>query len=174
MKKIAINIFLIGLAFTWTACQEFDEPGGTATQDVAGEWWVKYYIDDGSGNLINIFGDYTKASTFNTAANTDQQLWISDLGNFWDFQVKAAYDPTAKTFSVAEGENVSYDSQVTLEDGKILLGEGLSSSGVKTDSIYFVVSFSDETDVNDDPTPYATKIIVAGHRRTGFLEDEHE
>lgn len=173
MKKLTIYTLLISVSLFWVGCQDDPEPGGTATQDVAGEWWVTYYLDDGSGNLIDISGGYLKAMTFNTAANTANSLWVSDLGNFWDFQVKVDYDASAKSFAVSEGQNVSYDSEVTIEDGHVLLGQGLSTSGVKTDSIYFVASFSDETTAGN-PTPYATKIIVAGHRRTGFLEDEHE
>ncbi len=173
MKKLTIYTLLISVSLFWAACQEDPEPGGTATQDVAGEWWVTYYIDDGAGNLVDISGGYLKAMTFNTADNTADKLWVSDLGNFWDFQVKVDYDASGKTFAISEGENVSYESEVTIEDGRMLLGQGESTSGVKTDSIYFVASFSDET-TSGNPTPYATKIIVAGHRRTGFLEDEHE
>ncbi len=173
MKKLTIHTLLICAALIWAGCQEDPEPGGTATQDVAGEWWVTYYVDDGSGNLIDISGGYTKAMTFNTAANVADEIWVSDVGNFWDYQVKVEYNPNGKTFSASEAQNVSYDSKVTIEDGKFLLGEGMSTSGVKTDSIYFAASFSDET-TEGVPTPYATKIIVAGHRRTGFLEDEHE
>jgi hypothetical protein len=106
--------------------------------------------------------------TFNTAGNTADSLWVSDLGNFWDFQVKAAFDPSSKSFSVSQGENTSYESEVTISEGAVLLGEGRSTSGVKTDSIYFAASFS------DDSPAFGTEYIMAGHRRTGFLEDEHE
>lgn len=174
MKKLTLYTLLLCVALVWTGCQEDPEPGGTATQDVAGEWWVNYYVDGGSGNLTNVGGGYSKVMTFNTAANTASNIWVSDVGNFWDFQVKVDYNANSKTFSASEAQNVSYDSKVTVEEGKFLLGKGTSTSGVKTDSIYFVVSFSDETDAADAPTPYATKVIVAGHRRTGFLEDEHE
>jgi hypothetical protein len=168
MKKIIIYTLVIFTSLSWISCQEDPEPGGTATQDVAGEWWVRGYIDDGAGNLTLIV-DYVKLSTFNTSSNTTDSLWVWDNGNFWDFQVKAAYDPATKTFSVTEGTNVSYpDSEVTIIDGKILLGQGLSSSGVKTDSIYLSSSY------NDDTPAYGTQYVLAGHRRTGFLEDEHE
>jgi hypothetical protein len=172
MKKITLYLLVV-CTLLFVSCQEDPEPGGTATEDVAGEWWVGYYIDDGSGNLIDIGGGYYKAMTFNTASNKADSLWVTDLAHLWDFQVKVGYNASDKTFSISEGQNVSYDSKVTIEDGQFLLGQGKSTSGVKTDSIYFVASFDDETTAGS-PTPYATKFIVAGHRRTGFLEDEHE
>jgi hypothetical protein len=156
MKKITIYTVIVCISLLWIGCQDDPEPGGT------------YYVDDGSGNLVDILGGYYKAMTFNTASNTTDSIWVSDLGHFWTFQVKVAYDKESKTFSATEGQNVSYDSKVTITDGKVLIGEGTSTSGVQTDSIYFVASF------DDDVTPYANNFIVAGHRRTGFLEDEHE
>lgn len=38
MKKIIGYIFLVSVAFFTIGCQEDPEPGGTATQEVAGEW----------------------------------------------------------------------------------------------------------------------------------------
>lgn len=170
MKKIIIFTFLVSASLFWSGCQEDPEPGGTATQDVAGEWWVRVYIDDGVGALDenDMVLDYVKLMTFNTASNSPDSLWIYDVDHIWEFQVKAGFDKTSKTFSVSQGQNVSYDSQVTIADGQVFLGQGRSSSGVQTDSIYFVATFS------DDAPAYGTEFIVAGHRRTGFLEDEHE
>lgn len=166
MKKIAIYTLLVCISLLWIGCQEDPEPGGTATQDVAGEWWVRIYI--GGTDEGDIVVDYVKMMTFNTSSNSPDSLWIYDVDNFWEFQVKAGYDKANKTFSVSQGANATYDSEVTITDGKVLLGQGKSSSGVKTDSIHFVASFS------DDATAYGTEYIIAGHRRTGLLEDEHE
>lgn len=170
MKKLIGYIFLISVAALAFSCQEDPEPGGTATQDVAGEWWVQVYIDDGVGGLDenDVVVPYVKIMTFNTASNAADSIWVYDVANFWDFQVKVAYDRTNKTFSVSEGQNVSYPSKVTITDGKVLLTQGRSTSGVKTDSIYFSSSYDDDTPA------HGTQWIIAGHRRTGFLEDEHE
>jgi hypothetical protein len=166
MKRYIGYMLLSCLALVQIACQEDPAPGGTVAEKAAGEWWVKFYMDDGTGNLELLDAGYYKAMTFNTAANNDS-IWVTDMGNFWDFQVKARFNKSNNTFEVSEGTNVSYESEVTITDGKVLLGQGRSSSGVKTDSIYFVTSFSD-----DDPA-YGAEYIIAGHRRTGFLEDEH-
>lgn len=170
MKKIFKYIFVVVSTVLFaSACQEEPEPGGTATQDAAGEWYVHFAVETSPGVYEDIFGlGYVKILTTNTASNTPDSIWVTDLGNTWDFQVKAAYDKANKTFSATEANNISYDdSQVTIENGQILLGQGTSTSGVKTDSIYFVASF------NDDSEPFGTKYVISGHRRTGFLEDEH-
>jgi hypothetical protein len=173
MKKITIYTLLVCISLLWIGCQEDPEPGGTAIQDVAGEWWVRIYIGGTTENDIVV--DYVKVTTFNTASNSSDSLWIYDNLNIWEFQVKAGYDKANKSFSASQARNISYpDSEVTITDGKVLLGQGRSSSGVQTDSIHFVVSFNDDTDANGDPDPYGTQYIIAGHRRTGFLEDEHE
>jgi hypothetical protein len=172
MKNITIYTFLVCISLLFIGCQEDPEPGGTATQDVAGEWWVRVYV--GGTDESNIALDYVKVMTFNTASNRSDSLWIYDVDNIWEFQVKVGYDKATKTFAVSQAPNVTYESQVTVTDGKVLLGQGRSTSGVQTDSIYFVASFSDDSDINGDPDPYGTEYIIAGHRRTGFLEDEHE
>jgi hypothetical protein len=166
MRKYITYILLSGLALIQVACQEDPAPGGTNTEKAAGEWWVQVYADDGSGNLEFVQEGYFKALTFNTAANNDS-IWVTDDGGFWDFQVKAHFSKSDNTFEVAEGTNISYESEVTITDGKVLIGKGHSTSGVKTDSIYFVSSYS------DDSPAYGAEYIIAGHRRTGFLEDEH-
>ena len=49
-------------------------------------------------------------------------------------------------------------------EGKVINDAGRSKSGVVTDSIYIKAVFS------DDP---GTEYEMAGHRRTGFLEDDY-
>lgn len=169
MKKFSAYILVISGLLLAVSCQESPDPGGTATQAVAGEWWVKYYVSDGAGGLIELDPGYYKAMTYNTAANTPDSIWVTDLAHFWDFAVKVGFDKSTNTFSASEVTNISYDdSEVTITNGQVLLGQGKSTSGVTTDSIYFVASF------NDDSPAYGNEYIIAGHRRTGFLEDEHE
>jgi hypothetical protein len=49
-------------------------------------------------------------------------------------------------------------------EGKIIADAGHSKTGVVTDSIYIKAVFS------DDP---GTEYEMAGHRRTGFVEDDY-
>ncbi|UVQ60013.1 hypothetical protein NXY18_00635 [Bacteroides faecis] len=39
MKKYMI-LLLVSLAFTFVACDNDTEPGGTAIEKMAGDWWV--------------------------------------------------------------------------------------------------------------------------------------
>ena len=55
-----------------SACKKDEPVGGTAVQDLSGEWWVQI---DGEG-------DYYGISTYNTADNSSTQMWLN-LTNFW-------------------------------------------------------------------------------------------
>jgi hypothetical protein len=163
-SKLVLLLAIIGLA----ACEKEDpEIKNTATYPVSGEWWVTYQVRNTEGQLEDVGGGYYPLLTFNTASNTADSIWVSDAGSFWDYQVKADLDLPNMAFSVNEGQNISYESKVRLANGKVLMGQGRSTSGVVTDSLYLEVAFDDDTE------PFSTTYIVSGHRRTGFLEDEH-
>lgn len=97
MKKIIYSLIAV-LAFAFASCEK-EEPGGTATQDVAGEWYVT--IVAVSNNSDTLTGDdllYIGAQmgyelwnegvekgiirTFNTAANVPDKMFISDMSTF--------------------------------------------------------------------------------------------
>ena len=72
------------LCMTFASCEK-DEVGGTATQALAGEWYVTVDAVDANNNVTavdpNGMGKFL-VNTFNTAANVSDQMWISDNGNF--------------------------------------------------------------------------------------------
>jgi hypothetical protein len=172
IKILSIVALLFSASF-FTACEKDDpEIEYTATKEMNGEWYVTYKRQNASGQWVNNpYGvGYTRLSTYNTAANTPDQLWVSDAGNFWNYQVKTTSDLGAKSFSANDVTSVAldskgkpYDIKVTITDGKIIEKGGRSKTGVEVDSIAFTVQFEDEA------FPY----LVTGHRRTGFLEDEY-
>lgn len=41
MKKFII-LSIIAATFTFVACEDEFEPGGTSMQEMAGDWWVTY------------------------------------------------------------------------------------------------------------------------------------
>jgi hypothetical protein len=189
-KLFAIVLFSIPLV----SCEMLDglddqkdpEIDKTATYPMNGEWWVTYRLDDGSGNLVDagiVWGigelGHFKALTYNTVENVSNKLWITDVdglsydasGNFWSYRVVTDLNLSSKSFDVDTATNAAYDShgdpydiQVTVKNGKVILGGGLSRTGVVTDSIYYELEFS------DDP---GNIYYVGGHRRTGFYEDEY-
>jgi len=176
----------MGFFVSFQSCEKKYEPGGTAIQDMAGDWWVTnqqsvdeyYYIFKGQGqmpdeaNIENWEWDYvyddshTNIFTYNTAANLPTEMFVEDGGSFWDYKVKVKVDYNAKTFEAPTTANLAYDGcDVTIIKGKVLKGAATSPSGTPVDSIVFYVKFSDDN--------YGfTYTKVSGFRRTGFPEDD--
>lgn len=158
MKKIIYT--LIAIAFVFSACRKDKiDAGGTAVQNVAGEFWTQ--VDNGSG-----YGNsYFKLSTYNTAANSPTEMWIDDNGEYYEFKGKINVDANAGTFSGTNVVNEYYDMTFNITNGKITKDAVKApGSGVTTDEITFDATFSD-----DPGTVYHFK----GYRRTKFLSDDH-
>lgn len=173
MKK-TIYLMMMCVAALLTSCDK-DDVGGTATEAMAGEWYVTVTCVDESGATVyeddEFFGlGKFLVLTYNTADNSADKMWVDDQGNFWEFQVKVDIDQENLTFtSNGEVANNYYECNVDISDGKILYGAATTPSGVAADSIVFYVTF------DDDPYPayYGfAKYKVAGHRYTGFDADD--
>jgi hypothetical protein len=161
LKFISI-LFLSVSAFISGCRKEKDtDAGGTATQAMAGEFWVQISVEDEL--LLN---DYFKVITYNTADNVDNKMWIDDQEHIWPFKFKMDVNPSAQTFTANAVESQYTPITVTLTNGKILsnVTKGPASQ-VPTDSIYFEAEFS------DDP---GTVYQFSGYRRTKWPEDDHE
>jgi hypothetical protein len=163
MKKIRSIIYALLtllVVVSLASCQKDVNAGGTQVQSLAGEWWVKF--DGGS--------HYYLVSTYNTAANLPTEMWIDDGNNaysFWDIKGKVSVNAVNKTFSGTNIVNQYYDSQFTITNGKVLTNAATSpGTKTKTDSIYFEITFSDDT-----PTP--VKHIISGYARTRWDADDH-
>ena len=145
MKKIIYSLFAV-LAFAFTSCEK-EEPGGTATQEVAGEWYVTFDMID-SGGDTNSAADMVGAGwydaekviirTFNTAANVPNKMYISDMATFGAgvkgasavspyicFNVEVDIDQATGAFSTANGdfvqnleENYGYDPEDGWEESE--------------------------------------------------------
>ncbi|MCF0213415.1 MAG: hypothetical protein HUK13_03045 [Muribaculaceae bacterium] len=163
MKKIAYSILAVA-ALALASCAK-EEPGMTATEPLAGQWYVTFDAVDKDGNLLEA-DPYSMGrvitATFNTSANTSNQMWVSDLGNFCGYQVKVNCDVTALTFSTADwADNYSYGNKAKVSDGRVLKGAATTPSGMSADSIVYYIQFSDATEI----------FRVSGFRYTGFVED---
>ncbi|HYX09439.1 MAG TPA: lipid-binding protein [Bacteroidales bacterium] len=171
MKKIFLyTAILISSILFFTSCEK-DEIGGTVTQDMAGEWYVTADAVDASGNVV--YSDFFSLGhfhldTYNASSNSKTEMWVDDNGNFWDFKNKINVDLKNMTFQATDAQNVSYDSKVTITNGKIMLDAATTPSGMPADSIVFNVTFNDDT----YPTDYGfDSYRVAGFRYTGFTKD---
>ncbi|HET6556498.1 MAG TPA: lipid-binding protein [Prolixibacteraceae bacterium] len=163
MRKYLLYIAFLALVFSACDLKEDYVVEKSKVVEAAGQWWVNYV--DSAGHESG----YIALKTFNAAADDGTELWITDEGGFWDYKVKAAINLDGLTFSGTNLANASYDSNVDILNGKVFLNGGKSTSGVVTDSIAFDIVFSDSGADGETPELYK----VYGHRRTGFLEDEH-
>lgn len=162
--KLKINILLILMSFVVISCDtdgyEDYTAGATNVQDVSGEWYVQTLVDG------EVALDYTLISTYNTAANTANEMWVDDHQNIWWFKVKTPVNVEAKTFSGTDlASNVDgYEITVNISNGMIVKDGATTTEGDVADSISFDIEFS------DDP---GTIYTIQGYRKTGFLEGEH-
>ncbi|MBQ9451028.1 MAG: hypothetical protein IJU34_06920 [Bacteroidales bacterium] len=174
MKKIlTIALALVSLAFI--SCQK-DPIGGTATQEVSGQWYVQADGVDASGNLpadeyADVYGiGNFLVLTYNTSANTENEIFVDDLGNFWDFKLKVACNLAAKTFgNSGEVPNLNYDCNVWVRNGKIVPNGTKTPSGMPADYIEFEVGFDDDEDAAELGFDHYK---IHGFRYTGFVADE--
>lgn len=171
MKK-AIYLLLMAVCAVMTSCEK-EEIGGTATQALAGEWYVTADAVDEYGNVLeeDFFGiGHFHVNTYNTAANVPNEIWVDDLGNFWEFKVKASADVNNCTFCTPDSvANVYYDCKVLIEGGKILPDAATTPHGTAADSIVFYVSFNDDT----YPEEFGfAKYRISGYRYTGLASDD--
>jgi hypothetical protein len=159
MNKILVIVSM--LCFLIACKKEKDtSAGGTATQALAGEFWVLL-----KQNNTPLSSHYYKIITYNTAENTATTMWIDDEEKLWPFKIKMDVDVTGKTFSAANAKSTYSNITVKLNNGKLLekVTKGPVSKAV-TDSIYFEAEFS------DDPGEIYQ---ISGYRRTRWAEDDH-
>lgn len=165
MKKYIRYALLLMSAFILSSCSKEDIPM-TSTVDVAGEWMVIVDGIDGNDVYEDVYGlGQIMWITYNTSANNGKEIFLDDLGSFWDFKVKEPCDVAARTFGSGTAvQNMNYDCSVTVSDGKITPNGALTPSGMPADKFECYITFS------DDESGY--KYYAHGYRRTGFVADE--
>jgi len=181
MKKVFYCIVALA-ALVLTSCEK--EPiGGTATQAMAGQWYVRVDGYDTVGDSIvipNFNGARCLLLTYNNNANDPDRLVINDLKGFWDFIVEVDCDLNKLTFSASDTiENQSYPCGVILTNGKIVKGGTKTTSGAVADYIQFDINFDDD-DLANYGMPgvsygdyYGFDVYrVSGFRYTGLAADE--
>jgi len=178
MKKVYLAILALA-TLTFASCEK--EPiGGTATEKMAGQWYVECIAVDAEGKVVledaDLFGiGKFIINTFNTSDNTPDSMWIGDvddaMGYIWDyygFQVKVGCNLTNETFSVVNGFDIIDEDVVNITNGKILRSAGKTPSGMPADSIVFDILF--------DSDPYAgayyDHLRITGIRYTGLANDD--
>ena len=176
MKKLFFAILALA-TLTFASCEK--EPiGGTATQEMAGQWYTTIQHIDKDGSVMydgeDLFGiGQFWTLTYNTAADKAEEMWISDVdGAFWEYQVKVKCNISDKSFTVTEGEDILNGALVTITNGKILPSAAKTPSGMKADSIVFDILFSDDPYAYGAGGPYYDHLRVTGYRYTGLAADD--
>jgi hypothetical protein len=159
-NKIIKVLFGILIFASFSSCDEGGNPtaGGTTTQDYAGDWYITITDAAGTVQVANALH-----STYNTSAN-DNTMWIDDAKNGWYLKCKITVNLADGTFTATAQPNVIDSGTVTITEGKIEKGAGLSKGGHVVDKISFKAVFSYDPD---------TKLTFVGTKRTGFKEDEY-
>ena len=177
MKKVLFFATLL-LCMGLTSCEK-EDIGGTATESMAGEWYVTVDAADANGNVVEGLEDpfglgKIHVLTYNASDNNPNVLIVDDLQNFWAFKVKTNCDQNTLSFATSTSDNNNLvtdyeDINVTITGGKIIKNGGVQNNGSKADYIEFYVSFS------DDPYPAAygyASYKVSGVRYSGLEEND--
>lgn len=177
MKKVLFFATLL-LCMGLTSCEK-EDIGGTATESMAGEWYVTVDAADANGNVVEGLEDpfglgKIHVLTYNASDNNPNVLIVDDLQNFWAFKVKTNCDQNTLSFATSTSDNNNLvtdyeDINVTITGGKIIKNGGVQNNGSKADYIEFYVSFS------DDPYPAAygyANYKVSGVRYSGLAEND--
>lgn len=171
MKKV-VYLLMFAMSFMFIACEK-DEIGSTATEDLAGEWYVTVDLVDSVNNVVYTGEEFFGlgkfiVNTYNTAKNIPGEMYVDDLGNFREFKVKTSVN--GLTFKTNEpADNEYYDCKVNITEGKILPKAATNPHGTKADSIVFYVSFDDD----DYPETFGFSYYkISGYRYTGLASDD--
>lgn len=159
IKSLLLSVFLVT---SFIACDEGGnpDPGATSVVEYAGDWYLIGYFPDGSEAYG---GGYHTYSVYNTS-DDNGDFWIDDAGAF--FEIKTKVSSNGLSFSgAASAPELITGGTVTVTNGKLIKNGG-KATGSRTvvDSLFF------EAEFDWDP---GTVYQFAGHKRTGFLEDEH-
>lgn len=157
-------LFSILIATSFSSCDEGGDPnpGGTTTENYSGDWHIIALEPDGVTPAYG--GGYEIFSIYNASSN-DNNFWIDDHDSWMEIKTKVqATDFKKLTFSGAKNSPELYtDGLITVSNGQILKDAAKSFGDHVVDSIYF------EAEFDWDP---GTVYKFAGHKRTGFKEDE--
>ena len=146
MKKVLYFATLF-LCIAFVSCEK-EEIGGTATESLAGQWYVQANMVE-NGQVIEDpynFGRF-HIMTYNTAANNPNEIWIDDLGHFKKIKIKASADVNGLTFSASQAQNQSGNNTVNVTNGKITPNGGKQNNGSPADYITMDVELSSESGV---------------------------
>ena len=161
-KFFALSLFVLGV----TSCAK-EEIGGTAVQDMAGEWYVEVDYVDEDGNVLYEYGPGFTLYTYNTNANLATEMYLED-DSFYYFRFIVPVNYANMTFSGTDLEDDYYGNYpMSILNGKIVKDGAVSPAGYTADSISFIL---DDTYYDEEDGQYYTDYyLYHGYRRTGLM-----
>ncbi len=174
MKNIKHILLVAFVAIAAMACRKDAEPGGTAVQEMCGEWEV--FVAE-KNNTAPV-----RMQTSNVSDDDPSKLRLVCTNATYRFNFVASCNYSARTFSATNAPSEHWIStaypgttktmNVTVTEGKITEDAVTLPSGSKADKIEFKIKYNNIINAGvaeaDDPTVYS----FVGYRRSGFLEDE--
>lgn len=150
----------MALMMVFTISCKKDEPvGGTAVQNLSGDWHVK----------VNATGTYSSLFTYNTAANVPTEMWIQAASiksgtTALGIKGKVSVNIADQTFSGTNIENIGA-TKATIPTFNVANGK------VVTNGTVGPVSKTPADSISFDLIINGVTYKVEGYHKTGFLED---
>ncbi|WP_285059817.1 lipid-binding protein [Pedobacter ginsengisoli] len=167
MKKYIFILSFLVVGFS--SCKKDEVAGGTAVQDMSGEWWVqveeRVTQPNGDVTIKTPFGPYYSLSSYNTADNSSTVMWLDDSQSFYGLKAKVNVDVNNKTFSATAADELYFEVTVDIKNGQVIKNGAIGAvSKAVTDSIAFDAVFSDSP---------KSLFRYRGYHRTKFPGDDH-
>jgi len=189
MKRILYILSLVGSLAILASCQKMTNPGGTATEALAGQWYVTYDLVAADGEVV--MEDFNEGRslcmTYNTSENDKNTIWFDDMENLFGLKCKVGANVEGFQFGSKEySENEYYDSTdpegypselILVYDGKIVPQGAVTPSNGKADYVEFKIKCGGDgkstaeyylSEYGGDGAYY----LVKGWRYTGFVNDD--
>jgi|GEM_PF-3176922 hypothetical protein len=151
MKKLIKYLFILALVIGFAACQEEYEVGDAGAKTLSGDWVVIEYNLD----VEALYGPYT-LQVYNTSFDPDM-IWIE---NIYDSGYKVKANKLSDTtFGVTGATDVTggHDGTMDIVDGEVFDNDSIS---------FRVILYDADGEIADD-------YLEAGHRYTGWADDQH-
>ena len=189
MKKFVYIICSLLAGVVFTSCEK-DEIGGTATESMAGDWYVIVDCIDENGDVA--IEDFNEGRfhvfTYNSADNTANKLFVDDQLNLLGMKALTVCDQGLTKDTLQKEMNLYYMSfatpdtvdnvtshsqnvsdRVIVTDGKIFKNGGHQNNGSLADSISFYFEYTEDAYA---ATYNYKKYHVHGIRYSGLVEND--
>lgn len=155
MKNILYLSLIVVLLASCDMKDEYEQINSNAVE-YAGDWYYKVSSGDQSTELKAY--DSGRMTTFNTAADVENEIWIDDKNGFLSMKFKCVFEGDMASFVAPSSENIRYSDAVRMPDapkglgmsdtykqdysefevvkGMILLNAASSKTGKSVDSLY--------------------------------------